>query len=573
MKSQASARVWRAALPGVVVAAGLLGAACSANTSNQGQTGTSVEGGMQFVDADAGPPVAGGSLAFCIGGETATGWDPTTSQWVSSSYNVANSVFDPLVAVGADGEYVPYLLESITPNEDFTVWTLKIRPGITFHNGTALDAEAVAKNIKIRTERGIIATAFDPIESVEETGDLEVTVTMETPWSTFPYALTAQAGYMQAPEQIATPGTNDPNPQEATRNPIGTGPFKFVEWVQDKEFTARKNENYWQKDADGNALPYLEEISFPVLVDFQSRNQSLDSGQCDVLETTDAASIQSYTEKAEAGTVQMYTDDGLEPGKIFITLNTSKPPFDDPKAREILAYGIDTQQVSDDGFLGVFPPASGPFSKSNDAYITPEEAGYPSYDLEKARQLHEEYKAKHNGEPLKFSSIIPPVTEYQQVAELIRQMGQPFGLEVEIKTEDQPTIVNDLVTGNYESSGTASQGRILFTSPIPDGDYIFIASEPVIDGVSLNFARYDNPTLRQCLDDMRKTDDRAAWKTAGECVQKELAKSLQYIWLVEIRNAVVMQNNVHGFVDQTAPDGQALPDSPNPFYAQVWKKN
>ena len=95
-------------------------------------------------------------------------------------------------------------------------------------------------------------------------------------------------------------------------------------------------------------------------------------------------------------------------------------------------------------------------------------------------------------------------------------MGQPFGLEVEIKTEDQPTIVNDLVTGNYESSGTASQGRILFTSPIPDGDYIFIASEPVIDGVSLNFARYDNPTLRQCLDDMRKTDDRAAWKTAGD---------------------------------------------------------
>ena len=233
--------------------------------------------------------------------------------------------------------------------------------------------------------------------------------------------------------------------------------------------------------------------------------------------------------------------------------------------------GTDTEQVSLAGFQGVFPPANGPLSKASELYV---ETDYPKYDIAKAEALHQEYIAEY-GEPLTFSAIVPPITEYINVAESIRLMGEPYGLQVEIRQLDQPSIVNALVTGDYTSSGTASQGRILFTSPLPDADYVFIASEPKAVGeVSLNFARFDNPGLRQCLDDFRKIPlgDIEAQKPAAKCVQDELAKSLQYIWLVEIRNAVIYQNSVHGFTEQTAPDGEPLPTSPNPFYYNIWVK-
>jgi ABC-type transport system substrate-binding protein len=284
------------------------------------------------------------------------------------------------------------------------------------------------------------------------------------------------------------------------------------------------------------------------------------------MEMGDAAQIKKFQAEAEAGKVQMYTDAGVEVQEIFITLNLDREPFNDPLARQILAYGIDTERVCGEGFLGVFPPARGPFDKSS-PYFT--DTGYPTYDPAKAAELHEQYKAKY-GKPLEFESIIPPVNEYQQVAQLVAQMGDEIGVKSNIKTVELTALTAQLVGGQYQASGT-----ILFGSPSLDREYVFIASEPKPSGqLSLNFAR--NPNwwkVKEWMDKARATDDEQQQIEAYKKVQEQLNEDLPYIWLCHSRSSIVFRNNVHGFDAATIPGtDQLVQQSITPFFYQVWVK-
>lgn len=543
-------------VPAVAIV-GLVALLASCSSSQKEVTApTGTVGQMKKVQEEVGPPQSGGSLAYCNGGEV-EGYNPTQGRWTTPAYTVANAIYDPLFAYDEESKPQPYLAESAEHNENFTEWKIKIRQGVTFHNGTPLNAEAVAVNLNAGKNSGLTAAAFEPVTSITATGPFEVTVKMKSPWSTFLHLLTAQPGYMEEPSLVGDPS----RAEESNRRPIGTGPFQLIDWVPNNFLKVRKYDNYWRKDR-----PYLDEITFKVIVDFQGRAQSLESGQCDAMEMGDAAQIKKFQAEAEAGKVQMYTDAGVEVQEIFITLNLDREPFNDPLARQILAYGIDTERVCGEGFLGVFPPARGPFDKSS-PYFT--DTGYPTYDPAKAAELHEQYKAKY-GKPLEFESIIPPVNEYQQVAQLVAQMGDEIGVKSNIKTVELTALTAQLVGGQYQASGT-----ILFGSPSLDREYVFIASEPKPSGqLSLNFARNPNwSKVKEWMDKARATDDEQQQIEAYKKVQEQLNEDLPYIWLCHSRSSIVFRNNVHGFDAATIPGtDQLVQQSITPFFYQVWVK-
>ncbi len=537
---------------------GLIGVLASCSSGGKQESGgpTGTVGEVKKIQEQAGPPQSGGSLAYCNGGEV-EGYNPTQGRWVTPAYTVANAIYDPLFAYDEEGRPQPYLAESAEHNANFTEWKIKVRQGVTFHNGTPLDGQAVATNLIAGKNSGLTSAAFEPVESITATGPFEVTVKMKSPWSTFLHLLTAQPGYMEEPSLVG-----DPNRlEDSNLRPIGTGPFKLVEWVPNDHLTVRKNENYWRPDR-----PYLNEIVFRVIVDFQSRAQSLETGQCDAMEMGDAAQIKKFQDEADKGNYQMYTNAGVEVQEIFITLNLDREPFNDPLARQILAYGINTERVCGEGFLGVFPPARGPFDKSSPYF---NDTGYPTYDPAKAAELHEEYKAKY-GKPLEFDAIIPPVAEYKAVAELIEQMGAEIGVKSNIKGVELAALTSQLVFGQYQSSGT-----ILFGSPSLDREYVFIASESKPSGqLSLNFARNPNwQKVKEWMDKARATDDAQAQVDAYKQVQEQLNQDLPYIWLCHSRSSIVFRNNVHGFLDATLPGTDDLvQQSITPFFYQVWVK-
>ncbi len=549
---------WTATL-GMVAAVALVAVTASCNKDTGGGDGATVGSTFQpSLDKEysAGTPRPGGQLSFGLAAET-SGWNPYKGQWASSAYIVGGTVFDPLAAIDPQGNGKPYLAERFDHNADFTQWTIKLRPGISFHNAQKLDAEAVRLNLQTGRDQGLTKPAFAPVKSLIVTDPLTLTVEMNTPWSTFPLGLATQAGYMAAPEQL-----NDPEGGQA--HPIGTGPFIFQSWNRDNTLKVRRNATYWQ----ANQMPYLESIEFRVLADIQGRGQALDSGSVDAMEIATPDALLKYQDGAKKGDYQMYTDVNGETDETIIALNTSKPPFNDPIARQALAAGLDQRELSETSYRSAFPGAWGPFAETSPNYITPQEAGYPKYDPVEARRLVEEYKTKHPGEELKFTALIPPDPVYSEIAQALQQRAKEFGVEVELQQIEQAALINRVLGGDYQASGF-----VLWSAPTLERGYIFLATDPQ-DGISLNYTRNANPRIKAAMDEARTTDDPAKQKEAYNKVQKELAIDLDKIFLVHNVGAVVYRNNVHGVRNTKFPDT----DIPayagwytTPFLTRIWK--
>ncbi len=193
---------------------------------------------------DEGTPVPGGEITYGLEAETASGWCLPEAQLAISGIQVARAIYDTLTAPDENGEIKPFLAESVTPNADNTVWTIKLRDGIKFSDGTALDATVVKNNLD--AYRGtyparqplLFVFTFQDIASVDVVDPLTVTVTTKRPWVDFPWFLwgSARVGIM-GQAQLDSTSCND--------DLIGTGPFIKDSWTVNNSFVATKNPNYW----------------------------------------------------------------------------------------------------------------------------------------------------------------------------------------------------------------------------------------------------------------------------------------------------------------------------------------
>ena len=536
----------RSVLLGVVVAILTVASACSSSDteSSTGATGGSTSDTVPTAITVAEPsePTIGGTLSYGLGAETSTGWDPTTSQWAGSGTVVSHAIFDRLAEYDENHVAQPFLAESMEPNADFTLWTVKVRSGVKFHDGTDLTAEAVKINLDKQKSSVLTGAALQIMGDVTVVDSLTVTVAAKDSWATFPSSMTSQAGTIAAPSQFT-------NPQPA-ENPSGTGPFIFESWRQDSELKVKKNPNYWMKDSQDRQLPVSRRrrIQGPGRRAV-ARSATLESGDVQAIETFDPSQIKEYQAKAESGEYQMYSNQNQEEAVQFIGLNTVKPPFDDPLARQVVAYGLDTQTISTTQYRDVFPVATGLFPSSSPFYA---ETDYPSYDPVKAAELHEEYKAKY-GKPLSFSVNLPSTPEFQAIGELAKEQAAANGVEITLNLVDQSTLIVDAVTGNFEATGFITFGD-------PNIDQIFFSNDTIrpLGEISLNFTRMQDDQLTDDLQAARATDVEAEQVAAWQAAQDRIAENLNILFVVRNGVAVIYENNVFGFLDATLPDGTPM---------------
>jgi peptide/nickel transport system substrate-binding protein len=255
----------------------------------------------------------------------------------------------------------------------------------------------------------------------------------------------------------------------------------------------------------------------------------------------------------------MYSDDNAEVEETFIGLNVSKPPFDDPIARQALAYSVDRQALTDQAYEGLFPPAVGPYQPSSPFFV---DAGVPEFDPDKARELVAEYEEKY-GTKLAFTANILPVPEIRRIAETLQQQAGDVGIEVTLDAMDQPTLLVRALTGDYEATGF-----ILFGAPVLDSEYVFIADFP--EGNPLNFTRNKNPRIVDALDAARATTDDSERAEAFAEVQRQMAVDGNFVFMVHNISAVVFATNVFGLADWTLPSGEAGGRTTTPRLMEAW---
>jgi ABC-type transport system substrate-binding protein len=534
-------------------------AACTSNSSTN-STGGGPVGTPAPLDAktnpnqpkDDGPPKSGGTLRFAVDAET-DGFNPVSNNFAQAGNLIASSIFDPLMKITADRKIEPYLAESVTPNADATVWTVKARPNVVFHDGTPFDGEAIRVNLATRKTSGLASIALEPIESVTKVDDMTAQVKMRQPWAAWNWTLASQTGYMISPANLLKEdGTVNP---EASDRPIGTGPFRFAERQHDSFVKVTKNPTYWQA-----GKPYLDAIDFRIIVDPTARAKSLESGTIDAMITERPADVKKFRETP--GYVQA---EDFQGDTSAVMLNEAKPPFDNLNARKALAYATDRQSVIESVGDGLPPDATEPYNPAQKWYVA--DAPYPSFDLAKAKELVEAYKKETGQAALTFEIIGRPGDDQDTLLQVLLEQWKSAGIEATIKTLEQTQFLINVVYGKYQAAPFRN-----FSYVDPDSNYIFFHSSSAkgLDVLSINFTQMKEPVIDAALDEARASSDPEVRTKAYATVIRKLNENLGYIWLYHNLWAFTASDKVGGL--KTVQDEGFARQDAKPWWSTLWMK-
>jgi ABC-type transport system substrate-binding protein len=453
----------------------------------------------------------------------------------------ARTVFDPLTIVLTNGDWAPYLAESVVPNSSFTAWAITLRPGVTFHDGTACDGAALVTNLQAQSKSLLTGIVINPtLQSITQTGPLQATITFKQPWVPFPYYLAGgiggQIAYVVAPSMLAN--TN------GTSHPVGTGPFVFKEWVPNDHFTATANKNYWRK-----GLPYLSQITFKPIPDEAARAEALKSGTIDLMITDVPQIITQFRGNRSYSYIDDSTHVAGEPDMNCVQLNCLAKPFNDPSVRLAAAQAVNRNQYVRVIDENVLPVSNGLFVPGSPYYST---TSYPRYNPSNAKKLVSA-AASRNGGPISFTYGSTNSPAALRAAQYLEQAWKAVGFQVSTNIVEQNQTINNALAGKYQALGWRQFGAV-----DPDLNYIFWSTTTVSSGsLSINMARNADQTIETALLAGRQGTEKSVREAAYKTVNKRLAVDLPYLWTDRAVWAVIGSPKVQNFNNPTSPQGQS----------------
>jgi peptide/nickel transport system substrate-binding protein len=523
---------------GAAAAAGMAGA--SAMGSGWDALAGAVTNGPGRNGVTKQTPKKGGTLTFGVDAEE-QGFDPTQARFDEVGVMYARTVFDPLTIVLANGDWAPYLAQSVVPNSSYTTWTVTLRPNVMFHDGTPCNGAALLTNFEAQAKSFLTGIVLKPtLQSITQTGPLSVAISFKSPWVPFPFYLAGgiggQIAYVAAPAMLSNPN--------GTSHPVGTGPFVFKEWVPNDHFTATANPTYWRP-----GLPHLSQITFKPLPDEEARAEALKSGTIDIMITDTPQVITQFRNNRSYSYIDDSDHLAGEPDMNCTQLNCLAPPFNNPSLRRAAAMAINRNQyarVVDQGVLavsnGLFVPGS--------PYYSP--TSYPAYNPSEATKLVNQ-AARAKGGPISFTYAGTNSPAAVRAQEYIQQAWQAVGFQVKTSIVEQNALINNALGGSYQATAWRQFGAV-----DPDLNYIFWSTTTVAapGALSINMARNADPTIEQALLAGRASTQPSTRAAAYKTVNKRLGLDLAYLWADRAVWAVIGAPKVQNFNNPTTPQGQ-----------------
>lgn len=426
-----------------------------------------------------------------------TGLDPHLITAFPSFMVVNGNIYEGLTAVDKDLKVVPSLAESWTVSPDGKTYTFKLRSGVKFHDGSAMEAEDVVSTIKRVQSKDIASPLASRLAAIESANAVDAqTVELKLKEPSAPL-LSSLATIAIVPSSVET------NKDVLQKQPVGTGPFKFQEWQPNGFILLSKNDAYWQQ-----GLPKLSGLKFNIVPESATRQVGLTTGQYALLPNIDAATALQL--KGKSGVKLSET---LELAYTLIGMNVSKPPFDNAKVREAVNYAINRQEIVDAALFGAGVPG-GPLSPALKSWAL-DVKQFPCYapDPAKAQALLKESGVSL---PIAVSMNVLPRQDVKDIAQVVQEQLNKVGFKVELKNQEQGQFIQDWRNSNFDMFASINAG-----SPDPD-EYFYRTFRT---GGSTNVFKYSDTEIDQLLDSARTMQDQAARKTAYDQVQKKLACS------------------------------------------------
>lgn len=509
--------------------------------------------------ADPGTPQYGGSISVALEGET-NNWLPGQGNQVApAALTVAVAIFDPLVRIDESGLWRPWLAESLEPNADHDIWTMRLRPGVHFHDGTALDAEAIKWNFdNLHKRRGSVTYgSIRDVERVEVVDDLTVEYHLSRTMVPFPDLLTRAPGWPVSPAAVQRHG------DDAGLYPVGTGPFELVNWRRDDRMELRRNEHYWQE-----GQPYLDAITFRPLPDEDARLAALVSGDMDVIQTLRQHIVARLRYTSD---IHLYEQIGDSSGTAVF--NTRRPPVDDARVRRSLAYALDPEALVDVlGGRGITPVQTQYFNQESPWYSERVAAAWPQNDVQRSVELLQEYMndpqrsdGRAVGEPVSIELLCLPDQSLNDLAQMYQSFWRSVGYDVRLRQVEQATQVQSVIAGDYMTSCWRAGNE--------QDPYIILMNDfGPPDEQPLNYSNFEHPELDEQLDILRTEPDFDTRYAAAEAIMMLFAREVPNTWTGATPGAVAVQPQVRNIRDWVFPDGtpgNGIPQG-QVTWAQIW---
>jgi peptide/nickel transport system substrate-binding protein len=328
-------------------------------------------------------------------------------------------IYDSLITRDRDYKLSPSLATSWEMIDD-TTWQFKLREGVKFHNGEEFNAEVVKWNIEERVldpeAKSPHVTFLGIIDHVDVVDPYTVNIVTQTPDVLLPIKLSDLYGGMIPPEYFQEVGE-----EGVAINPVGTGPFKFVEWVKDDHITLAANENWW------NEPPKIEELYCKIIKDPSSRVAALLTGEVDLIDAVPMPQISVLEADPEIAVKTTVTT-----RYALVVLETEEPPLDDKRVRQAMNYAIDKQAFIDSVWMGLGREIANIFIPETFGY-DPSIEPYP-YDPDKAKELLAE-AGYPDGFEIDFETFYH-ARDYQTPVEYMQAQLKEVGIIATLKITD-----------------------------------------------------------------------------------------------------------------------------------------
>ena len=444
--------------------------------------------------------------------------------------HVMHAIYDPIVDVDEKLSPIPVLAESWSTPDPVT-YLFKLRRGVKFHDGTDFDAEAVKWNIERVLDPATRSQRASELASVREVTVVDkytVRIALKAPFPGL-FAVFADRVLPVSPAGVRKYGA------DFARNPVGTGPFQFVEWVKGDHLRVQRFDGYWGKDAAGRQYPYLEGIDFRFLTDDSTRLSALRTGTVDFADRIQPKDV--GTVKADSNLIYIEI---LGPGYNQIYMNTRRAPFDNRALRQAISYAIDREAIHRVIYLGT--------GRIGEAAIPPSHRYWDSTFTiygRKANQTLARNKLIEGGRPSGFEF---PLEVFNapldiQLAELIQAQLQEVGIVARIVPSESSTLITRLIRRDFNTFRASFVGRV-------DMD---VAMHPAFTCAgSSNYMNYCNSEVDSLLDRARSsTDDNA---------RKQLYRQAQRIIIAEAPLVIMHYDALGRGLRRTVQGFRPIPD-------------
>jgi len=435
--------------------------------------------------------------------------DPTAGAAAAIDEIVYANIFEGLTRIGPDGNVLPALAESWEISEDGKTYTFKLHDGVTFHDGTAFDAE----DVKFSLERAMAENStnaqkvlFSAIQSVEAVDPTTAKVTLKQPQGSFLYNMAWGDAVIVAPESA------DGNKEK----PTGTGPFKFENWAKGSSVTIVKNPDYWGEPSG------LEKAEFRFIPDAAAAVTALLSGDVQAFPNLQAGDALPQIEADPRFKVVI----GATEGETILAMNNGKEPFNNLKVRQAISHAVNRDEVILGATNGHGVPIGSHFSPANPAYV--DLTGTYPYDVEKAKALLAEA-----GYPDGFSATLklPPPPYARLAGEIIASELREVGINLEIIPMEWAQWLEQVFT-NKEFDLT------IISHTEPDDINIYARED--------YYFNYQNPKFNEVMAELDATAEPEKRKELYGKAQRIIAEDAVNVFLFQLPKIGVWDAKLEG---------------------------